>query len=349
MDLDFLLPRNVQLPALVWEAKRHLWSEVLHHCSIFYICCRQLVLRFSGVYAAIHCRESHSRLWGSWSRDTGHCADFGRCSCEGEGAVAGIYQFDLCFRLVNRCSGRRLLCRQVQLEVDLLDTGSITVPAVLSVMFGLQSPKKEKTDWRLSLRRVDFSGALLSVATVVCLLLGLDRGSNVSWSSPAAIVPLALLPVFFGMFILVEARFAAEPIVPGYVVFNRTVISVYICNFFLYSAWTSLIFYIPLFYQAVDGVTSSQAGTRILPAIIPGVLGTLIGGFILRRIGKYYKFMVLSALATCLTVIPIILGTVYQNIDVLLISIGLAVNSTFYGFVIVGSLIALSIYQVPKS
>ena len=218
----------------------------------------------------------------------------------------------------------------------------ITALAILSVVFGLKLPVKDKTNWRTSLRRVDFLGALLMVVAVVCLLLGLDRGSNVSWTAPITIVSLALVPPSLGLFLLVEAKNAAEPIAPGHIMLNRTVLSVYICNLFNYAGWVALIFYTPLFYQAVDGVTSSETGIRLLPAIIPGVLGILIGGFILKRTGRYYRFMVLSGLVICLGMIPVILGTVYRGIDALFISIGLVIVSTFYGFVVVGSLIALS-------
>ena len=214
--------------------------------------------------------------------------------------------------------------------------------AIISVVVLLHLPEKDHSEWRSRLRRVDFPGAILLVATVTLLLYGLDHGSNVSWNSIMTIVPLAVVPVLFALLVLVEAKFAQEPFTPRHIIFNRTLISVYLSNFFMYAAWFALVFYIPLFYQAVDDVTSSQAGVRLLPAVLLGVSGVLIGGFILRRTGRYYWLMVTSSFGASLAMIVVVLGTVYITYDTAIISVGLVLNSGLYGVVVCGSLIALS-------
>ena len=220
--------------------------------------------------------------------------------------------------------------------------------AILSVIILLRLPEKDHSEWRSRLRRVDFPGAALLVATVTLLLFGLDHGSNVSWNHVATIVPLAVVPALLALLLLVEGKYAQEPFTPGHIIFNRTLLSVYLNNFFLYGAWTALIFYIPLFYQAVDGVGSSQAGVRLLPGILLGISGVLIGGFILKRTGRYYWLMVTSSLGASLAMILVVLGTIYVAYDVLIISIGLLLNSLLYGVVVCGSLIALSKTLTPK-
>ena len=224
-----------------------------------------------------------------------------------------------------------------------------TLLAIASVVFFLRLGQRDTENWRSKLRRVDFLGALLLIATAVCLLLGLDRGSNVSWRAPIAFVPLAMFPVLFAVFVVVESKFAVEPFTPGHIILDRTVLSVYASSFFNYGGWGALMFYAPLFYQAVDGVSSSQAGLRLLPSIISAVCGTLIGGFILKRTGKYYWLMVTATGNATLAVLFVILGTIYVKFDVLCISIGMSVNSILTGFFVVGSLIALSKSYVTLS
>ena len=126
------------------------------------------------------------------------------------------------------------------------------------------------------------------VCAVFALLLGLDRGSNVSWSSPLTIAALSVSFLLFALFVLVEEKLAAEPFAPGRIIFERSLFACYLCNFFSFGGWLSMLFYLPLFYQAVNGYSASQAGVRLLPGIVAGVSGSLFGGILMKRTGKYY-------------------------------------------------------------
>lgn len=77
------------------------------------------------------------------------------------------------------------------------------------------------------LARVDFLGALSLIGTVVTCLLSLDRGTKgASWQ---LLVPLvAAFAVFSATFIIVEKRFAREPILPLELLSNRDVFTPYL-------------------------------------------------------------------------------------------------------------------------
>lgn len=102
--------------------------------------------------------------------------------------------------------------------------------AFASVTFVLHLPKKESVSWREKLARVDFLGAFVLVSAVFTLLLGLDRGSNVSWKLPITIASLCISFPLFVLFILVEQRFAAEPFAPGRIIWDRSLVACYFCN-----------------------------------------------------------------------------------------------------------------------
>ncbi|KAL8725694.1 MAG: hypothetical protein Q9166_007208 [cf. Caloplaca sp. 2 TL-2023] len=160
--------------------------------------------------------------------------------------------------------------------------------AIVSVSLALHLPKQESVGWKKKLARVDFLGAFVLVSAVFTLLLGLDRGSNVSWSIPIAIVPLAISFPLFILFGLVEQKFAAEPFAPFRIIWDRSLVACYLCNFFSYGGYLSVLFYLPLFFQAVDGYTATQASVRLLPAIFAAVSGSLFGGLLMQKTGKYY-------------------------------------------------------------
>ncbi|GLI77298.1 hypothetical protein PoHVEF18_005587 [Penicillium ochrochloron] len=243
--------------------------------------------------------------------------------------------------------------------------------AFIAVSFMLKLPAQESSHWKDKLRRIDFLGAIVLVGAVLGFLLGLDRGSNVSWTLPLTIASLSVSVVLFIAFILVEIYLAAEPFAPGHIIFNRTFFALYCCNFFSFGGWLAALFYIPLYFQAVDGVSATTAGLRLLPCILAGVSGSLFSGFIMRWTGKYYWLTVVaySLLTTgCFTiymfsgglvasVIPMILGTVMSSfgngIGVTTTLIGLISNATYedqavvtacsYLFRSLGSVIGLSL------
>ncbi|KAI9825856.1 MAG: hypothetical protein M1832_000797 [Thelocarpon impressellum] len=213
--------------------------------------------------------------------------------------------------------------------------------AIVSVYFVLQLPVREKVDWKVKLKRVDFLGAVVMVAAVFNLLLGLDRGSNESWRAPITIGCLCASLTLFILFIYVEMRLVAEPLAPGHIIFERSLFACYLCNFFSFGGWLSALFYVPLFYQAVDGLSATQAGVRLLPGIVAGVSGSLFGGVVMQKTGRYYWLTVTAY--TCLTVgiIPILMFTGLVSKSTWGISVGLVICGFSNGIGVTTSLIAL--------
>ena len=89
------------------------------------------------------------------------------------------------------------------------------------VYLTLHLPEKEKVDWRSKIRRIDFLGAASLIAAIFFLLLGLDRGSNVSFTAPIALISTALYQPFIALFFWIERKYAAEPIAPVRIMVDR--------------------------------------------------------------------------------------------------------------------------------
>ena len=130
------------------------------------------------------------------------------------------------------------------------------------------------------LKRVDFAGAALIIFAVTALLVGFDQGSNGSWGSPATIVCLAASSILFAAFFYVEINVADEPFAPKSVLFDRTLASCLASSFCVYGCWLGILYYLPLFWQAVDGLDASQSSVRLLPGVATGVLGSLMAGLV---------------------------------------------------------------------
>lgn len=217
--------------------------------------------------------------------------------------------------------------------------------AIITVGFLLHLPKREsKLSWKQQLPRIDILGALLLILTVTSLLYGLDRGSNVSWRDSLTISCLcATLPLSIA-FVVVEARFAVEPFAPARIIFDRGLFACYAQNFFEYAAFTSLAMYLPLYFQGILGMSPIMAGASLVPLAVSAVLGTLLGGIIVKRTGKFYWLAVVASIAGTLGTIPIVIAPSLNSGSLTSIFVGSIAGVVPQGITITASLIAISTF-----
>jgi hypothetical protein len=174
------------------------------------------------------------------------------------------------------------------------------------------------------------------------LLVGLDRGSNVSWNDKITISCVSISLPLFALFVVVEVRVASEPFAPGHIIFERSLVAAYLCNFFSFAGWLAAIFYVSLYFQAVYGMSATRASLLLIPCIIASVSGSLFGGFYMQRTGHYYWLTVIcyAFLVVGLIIIVLFSGTVASLIPGMIIgmvicgfSAGIGVTSSLIGLI----------------
>lgn len=180
----------------------------------------------------------------------------------------------------------------------------LCVAAFLAVYFVLDLPKTGHDHWKEKVKRVDFLGAACLVAAVIALLVGLDGGSNRGWTNLVTVAGLASAPALFAVFVLVEMRVASHPFAPGHIIFDRSLFAGYLTNFFGVAAHIASIFFLPLFFQAVQGASATQAGAFLVPAMIASVVASVGSGVVMKRTGRYYTLTVAAFGLMCLAVVP---------------------------------------------
>jgi EmrB/QacA subfamily drug resistance transporter len=143
--------------------------------------------------------------------------------------------------------------------------------------------------------RIDYLGAATIAAAVACLLLYLDwRGNQYGWTEPGALALLAGFVVLSVAFVRVELR-AAEPIIPMRL-FRNQVFSVGNAYAFLGGvAFFGGIIFLPIYLQAVMGMSPTASGLALLPAII-GIFSTSVtSGQLISRTGRYRIYPIIGA------------------------------------------------------
>jgi EmrB/QacA subfamily drug resistance transporter len=145
-------------------------------------------------------------------------------------------------------------------------------------------------------RRIDFAGALTAAGGTVCLLLGLTWGGvTYPWDSPQVIGMLVGAAVLFVSFIVIERFFASEPILPLDLFKNQVFAAGALLSFTTGLALFAVIIYIPLFIQAVLGLSATDSGAAITPLTLALAISAVLVGQLIARIGRYQFLTIIGS------------------------------------------------------
>ncbi|KAK7222700.1 hypothetical protein V2G26_010703 [Clonostachys chloroleuca] len=157
----------------------------------------------------------------------------------------------------------------------------------------VDSGERGAEDMLAKLRRVDFLGSVSLIIMIASFMFGLDRGSNVSWAVPETYGSFLVSGLAALWFFYVEMRVAREPILPIASTFSAELLPIYSSAFLVFFAIVALDFVLPLYYQVKDQLGPQQASLYMLPAIVGGVVSSVLTGFWMRHTGQYYWALML--------------------------------------------------------
>jgi hypothetical protein len=183
----------------------------------------------------------------------------------------------------------------------------------IAVYYVVDVPSPPHENWSAKIRQIDFLGAFALISAVVALLLGLDAGSNLGWSHTLTVVALCLAPFVFAAFVLIEVKLATYPFAPGHVIFDKSLFACYLVNFFTSAAYIGVLFFVPLFFQAVLGASATRSGAYLVPAMVAVVIASVGGGWIIRRTGRYYWVTVLSMALGLVSIVPLAVSVWFRD------------------------------------
>lgn len=153
------------------------------------------------------------------------------------------------------------------------------------------------------LKKIDWTGGALVVGSVLMVLLALDFGDVVfPWSS-ATVINLLVFGVVTGvLFVLNEWKFAKEPIIPLHLFSSKSAVAAYGVYVFNFYVFIGMLYYLPLYSQAVLGANALTSGIYILPLIVASSLAAASVGFFIQKTGKYLAVMYIGQLLSILGV-----------------------------------------------
>ncbi|KAF2684726.1 MFS general substrate transporter [Lentithecium fluviatile CBS 122367] len=177
-----------------------------------------------------------------------------------------------------------------------LPFGAITAAFIIPFFSIPRRGAKTQATWKEQLVKFDLHGTAVFLPAIVCLLLALQwGGSKYPWNSGRIIALLVICGVLIIAFLTIQVWKGENATVPPRVFANRNVwgsawyIAMLGASFFI------LVYYLPIWFQAIKGATATKSGIMNLPAILGLVLISIICGGLVTYIGYYTPFMLISS------------------------------------------------------
>ena len=203
--------------------------------------------------------------------------------------------------------------------------------ALIVTSMVLQIPKTKRE------HKIDYLGALLVVAAVVFVLVGLSvLGPENGWSDPRTVGALSLGSVIVVLYMFWEKR-AVEPILPLSLFKNHTFTLTSIIGFIIGAGMFGAIIMLPLYLQIVQGATATEAGLKLIPLMLGILTVTITTGRIITKTGKYKIYPILGTITMSfglLLMTRLEVDTPYWQLSIYAIIVGAGLGASMQTIVI---------------
>ncbi|KAJ7061484.1 major facilitator superfamily domain-containing protein [Mycena amicta] len=178
-----------------------------------------------------------------------------------------------------------------------LPIGGVTL-FVITFFFAAPGTRKIQQDMSFWSRvmKLDPIGTVVFVPAIVSLLIALQwGGSKYSWGNGRIIGLFIVFGVLIVAFIVVQIWRQEDATVPPRIFKQRSILAGSWFSLSLGSSFFILVYYLPIWFQAIKDVSAVESGIDDLPMILSFVIASLIAGGVITAVGYYTPFMLLSA------------------------------------------------------
>ena len=148
------------------------------------------------------------------------------------------------------------------------------------------------------IKNMDLLGAAFFTAAIITLLLALQWGGvTYPWSDRKVWGCLLSFVLLFAIFCFIQYWMDERATMPPRLLCrNRTVIAAVLLTMFVSVALFTHIYYLPFYFQAVQGVSAEQSGIRCVPYLISMTVGSILAGAFITSVGYYNPPMLLGSI-----------------------------------------------------
>ncbi|KAF2445324.1 MFS general substrate transporter [Karstenula rhodostoma CBS 690.94] len=186
----------------------------------------------------------------------------------------------------------------------------INVPAgflviVLILVFVRIQPKADQVNQNLPLSKklahLDAFGTILFIAGICCLLIALQLGGNtIPWKSSKSIGLLVGFAALIATFSLLQWHRGEYATIPPRIIAKRSIYTGALVLFFLGMSSLTYTYYLPIFFQSIQGVSATHSGVRFIALVVPQIVLLVVTGAIVSKVGYYVPFILLGITIDCI-------------------------------------------------
>lgn len=191
--------------------------------------------------------------------------------------------------------GKSILCHQVIFRVQSkIDSFYLNIPVgvfTLIAMSLLFKPTKSNSSNDPLLRKImglDLVGNAIFLVAAIMFFLALQiNEENHEWSSPNVIGLLVGSGVSVVIFVAWQYRQGDRALIPPSIVLQRSVAASCVAAFFIYGTMLIHAYYLPIWFQAVEGETAIASGVDMIAYMLANALFSLLSGIAVSRVGYF--------------------------------------------------------------
>ncbi|KAK2060348.1 hypothetical protein LY76DRAFT_510135 [Colletotrichum caudatum] len=162
--------------------------------------------------------------------------------------------------------------------------------AVLFFVLKLHNPRTPALE---GLRAIDWAGTAAIIGGTLMFLFGLELGGvSHPWGSPAVVCLLVFGALTIALFVVIECRYARYPVIPMHLFRTRSNAAAFATSFCHAFAFISGSYWLPLYFQGVQGASSLLSGVYLLPYVLSLSLASAAAGALIRKTGNYLYLIV---------------------------------------------------------
>ena len=176
----------------------------------------------------------------------------------------------------------------------------VNVPIGIALVAGSLLSLSESTVGPAN-RRLDLAGAVTVTAGMALVVFGIVSTDSYAWSSPRTIATLAGGAAILVSFVVIEARFASNPIVPLRTFRRRTLTLANTQSTIVGAVVFGCYFFLSLYLQDVKHYSPLRAGLAFLPMGLMTFTGALVASRLVKRLG-IRRQLVIAPLVTAAAV-----------------------------------------------
>jgi hypothetical protein len=172
--------------------------------------------------------------------------------------------------------------------------GAVVIAIVILILE--LPPTKNKDSLKQQLLKLDPLGTLMFLPAVICLLLALQwGGTDYPWKSARIIALIILAGLFFIVFGFIQVKSGDRATVPIRIIKQRSILSGVYMVFTNAGTMMIMVFYLPIWFQAIKGFSAVKSGVSSLPLIMALVSASIIGGALTAKTGYYTGQLIASS------------------------------------------------------